>query len=144
VKLTVRGFKTVSNNNQMEKAVQIFVVINLLIIGASHFFQPQAWVDFFKILRKYGKAGQFANGFLSLSIGSIIVAFHWVWEGIVPTIITCFGIAQVIKSVIAFVLPDIALKNMSKPIAGNPLSYKWVGAIFMVLSVLAAISIYKY
>jgi hypothetical protein len=122
----------------MEKSIEIFFIINFAVIGASHFFQPDAWVEFFKIIRSYGRVGAFANGFLSLSFGSIIVSFHWVWGGIIPTIITCIGIAQIIKSFIAFVLPDYSLKSMSRPIAQNPNGYKWVGAIFLILSILSA------
>ena len=126
----------------MEKNVQIFVLLNFLVIGASHFFQPYVWVDFIKWVRNNGKVGIFAYSFLSLSFGSIIVALHWEWEGIVPIAITCIGIAQIIKSIIGFVLPHYALKNMQKPMAENPNSYKWVGAVFFVLATIAAFSLY--
>ena len=113
----------------MEKAIEIFVAINLFVIGASHLFQPQAWVDFFKLLRSYGKAGAMFNGFLSLSFGSIIVSFHWVWEGVIPIIITCLGLAQIVKSLVAFVVPDVSLRTMYTPMAESPLNYRIGGAI---------------
>lgn len=122
----------------MEKNVEIFVTINFLIIGASHLFQPHAWVEFFKIVRNYGRAGAFANGFLSLTFGTIIVSFHWVWEGVIPTVITCLGIAQVLKSLIAFIIPEYSLKNMHRPMAENPKSYQWAGAVFLILSIISA------
>lgn len=125
----------------MEKNVEIYVIVNFLVIGASHFFQAQVWVDFFKWVGSKGLVGSFANSFLSLSFGSFIVSFHWVWEGVIPTAITCLGIAQVIKSIIGFVLPEIALKNMQKPMAQNPNSYKWVGVVFFLLAIISACSL---
>ena len=113
----------------MEKAVEIFVVINFLVIGISHAAQPTAWIEFFKLLRSYGRAGAMANGFLSLSFGSIIVSFHWVWEGVLPTIVTCIGIAQIIKSLVAFAAPALALKSMHRPMAENKLGYQIGGAV---------------
>jgi hypothetical protein len=120
----------------MEKNVEIFVLLNFLVIGASHFSQPHAWVDFFQWVRDKGRVGIFVYSFLSLSMGSIIVSFHWVWEDVIPTTITCVGIAQLIKSIIGFVLPDYGLKNLHKPMAQNPNSAKWVGAVIFVLSII--------
>jgi hypothetical protein len=126
----------------MERAVEIFVFINCFVIGISHLAQPRAWVDFFKVLRGYGKSGAMANGFLSLWFGSIIVAFHWVWEGTVPIIITCLGIAQIIKSLVAFAAPAIALKSFHRPMAENPRGYQIGGAIFLVLTAFLAYHIW--
>ena len=119
----------------MQKAVEVFVAVNLFVIGVSHLFQAEAWVDFFKKLRSYGRAGAFFNGFLSLSFGSIIVSFHWVWEGVTPTIVTCLGIAQLIKSFVAFALPDVSLRTMSQPMAENPWGYRIGGGIFLGFSI---------
>ena len=120
----------------LEKAVEIFVAVNLFVIGASHLFQPQVWIDFFKKLRGYGKAGAYVNGFLSLSFGSIIVSFHWVWEGTIPTLVTLLGLAQLLKSFVAFVLPSLSLRSMSAPMAEKPIGYQLGGALFLILAVL--------
>lgn len=127
----------------MERGVEIFVLINFVVIGASHLLQPHDWVSFFKVLRSYGRAGAMANGFLSLSFGSIIVGFHWVWEGVIPTIVTCIGIAQVIKSLIAFLAPALSLKTMHRPMAENPLGYRIGGAIFMGFCALLAYHLWR-
>jgi hypothetical protein len=121
----------------MEKNVEIFVIINFLVIGASHFFQAHVWVDFFNWVRSNGRVGIFAYSFLSLSMGSIIVSFHWVWVGVIPTAITCLGLAQLIKGVIGFVLPEFGLKNLQKPMAQNPNNAKFVGATVFILSTIA-------
>ena len=94
------------------------------------------------MVRGYGRAGAMANGFLSLSFGSIIVSFHWVWEGVIPIIITCLGVAQIIKSLIAFVFPELSLRSMRKPMAENPNGYRIAGALFLGLSIVFAIHLW--
>ena len=118
----------------MERAVEIYVLINCTVIGISHLVQANAWIDFFTLLRSHGRAGAMANGFLSLSFGSIIVAFHWTWEGVVPIMVTCLGIAQIIKSLVAFALPELSLKSMNRPMAKNPMGYQIGGALFLLLA----------
>jgi hypothetical protein len=67
-------------------------------------------VDFFVLLRAQGHAGVFANGFLSLWFGSIIVAFHPIWSG--PAIVvTLLGWAQVVKGSVAFVAPQLSMRG---------------------------------
>ena len=118
----------------MEKSIEIFVALNCFVIGASHLFQANAWVDFFKVLRGYGRVGAMANGFLSLTFGSIILAFHWSWEGVIPSVVTLLGLAQIIKSFAAFVFPEVGLRSMHRPAAENPWAYRIGGILFLLLS----------
>ena len=74
----------------MEQAVQIFAIVNFVVIGLSHIVQPRVWVEFFVFLRERGEAGAFATALLSLIFGSIIVAFHNVWTRI-PAVLTVVG-----------------------------------------------------
>ncbi|MEM7356148.1 MAG: hypothetical protein AAF657_35360 [Acidobacteriota bacterium] len=95
----------------MEHAVQSFAIVHLVTIGLSHVLQPRAWVTFFLWLRERGEAGVFVTAFLSLGMGSIIVAFHNVWSGI-PMVLTLFGWAQVLKALIYFLSPSFGLRKM--------------------------------
>lgn len=126
----------------MERGIEIFVCINVLIIGFSHFFYPGAWVQFFKVLAEKGQAGSLANGFISITFGSLIVAFHWVWEGIIPISVTLLGIAQVIKSFVAFVLPSVGMRSISHPRASREASYKIGGVVFLVYGLLLSWYLY--
>ena len=118
----------------MERAIQIYVIINLLVIGISHLLQAEAWVNFFKLLSSYGRSGAFLNGFLSLAFGSIVTAFHWNWDGVLPTLVTCMGIAQIIKGLIAFAAPQLALKSMSSSKAQDKRSYQIGGVLFLIFA----------
>lgn len=96
----------------MEKSVAIFATINFLIIGLSHLIQHKGWREFFHVLHASGRAGAFANGFLTLFTGSIIVAFHNVWSG-VPMVLTLIGWAYLAKSLAIFLFPDWGVRSMA-------------------------------
>lgn len=97
----------------MERATEIFAAVQFLVIGLSHIAQPRAWVEFFVWLRGKGRAGVFVNGLLSLGFGSFIVAFHNVWEGL-PTVLTVVGWAQVLKGLVSLVLPQVAMRGLTR------------------------------
>ena len=65
----------------MERALEVFAVVQLTVIGLSHILQRRAWAEFFIWLRPHGRSAVFANGFLSLAMGSMNLAFHRVWSG---------------------------------------------------------------
>jgi len=95
----------------MERAIEIFAAINLLIIGVSHVFQHRAWAEFFGRLHEQGRPGAFANGFLSLCTGSLIVAFLniWSWPGVILTIMSY---SMVLKAAALSIRPDWGLASM--------------------------------
>ena len=80
----------------MERAVQIFAVINFLAMGLSHIVQHRAWKEFFVFLHARGNVGNFLNAILALGMGSLIFAFHRVWSGI-PLLLTLYGLASLLK-----------------------------------------------
>ena len=117
----------------MERAVEVFAIINLVIIGLSHIFQTHAWVDFFLPLRERGHAGVFVAAFLSLWFGSIVVAFHNVWTGI-PVVLTLLGWAQVIKAFIYFVFTSVGLRKLQTPSHERAHLFIYPGVVFLVLA----------
>ena len=119
----------------MERAIQIYAIINFAVIGISHVLQPRAWVDFFVFLRERGEAGVFATAFLSLIFGSIIVAFHNVWSGI-PLVLTLVGWAQVLKALIYFAFPAFGLRRLQIPTYERARVFVPAGVAFLVLAAL--------
>ena len=117
----------------MERAIEIYAGIQFLIIGLSHVLQPRAWVEFFIALREKGRAGVFANGFLSLVFGSLIVSFHDVWTGW-AMVLTLLGWAQVIKAALAFVLPDLSMRGLQRVSMERAWEFQVPGALFIVLA----------
>jgi hypothetical protein len=121
----------------VERAIELYAAIQFLVIGLSHVLQPRAWVEFFIALREKGRAGVFANGFLSLVFGSLVVAFHDVWTGW-PLVLTLIGWAQVIKAGVAFVLPDVAMRSLQRVSHERAWEFQVPGALFLGLGGLMA------
>ncbi len=121
----------------VEEAVRIFFVIHMGVMGTSHVLQPKVWVDFFVRLREWGEPGVFVAGFLSLMFGSIVVAFHNVWQG-VPILVTLLGWAHVAKGAIYFAFPAVGRKGLAQV---NPeRSAKFVMAGVLLLAVAGVVA----
>ena len=116
----------------MEDAIAIFAAINLLVMGLSHVFRHQAWTEFFEWLSRLGRPGAFVNGFLSLVTGTLIVAFHNVWEGF-GILLTAIGWSFVLKAAAVFLFPDWGLRSMARVRAHN-------SRLFVIPGVLMAIA----
>src|SRR4026209_1491172 len=98
---------------RMERSVEVLAIILFGIFGLSHLLQPKAWADFFILLRGKGEAGAFVDGFLNLPMGGIIVGFHNTWSGI-PLVLTLVGWCRLVKSLIRFWAPRLALRMMAR------------------------------
>lgn len=119
----------------MERAVEVFAAIHCAVIGLSHIAQAGVWVEFFIWLRGKGRVGVFANGFLSLWFGSVIVAFHNVWEW-PAAVLTLLGYAQVIKGLLSFVVPQLGLRSLERVTPERAWMFVPAGAVFLALSAL--------
>ena len=97
----------------MEQSVEVLAVILSGVLGLSHILQPKAWTEFFILLRSKGEPGAFVDGFLNLPIGAIIIAFHNTWSGI-PAVLTLVGWCLLLKSLIRFCAPKLALRIMAR------------------------------
>lgn len=107
-------------------------------MGLSHLRQQQAWREFFLLLHSKGRPGAFANGFLTLITGSLIVSFHNVWSG-PPVILTLIGWAYLFKSTAIFVNPDWNLGSMAR--VQNAPRQKFLVAGFGLLAVALMLAI---
>ena len=117
----------------MERSVEVLAVILFSVIGLSHMVQPRAWVEFFILLRGKGATGAFVDGFLNLQIGAVIAAFHNVWSGI-PLVLTLLGWALLIKGLIRFCAPKLALKAMARVSMERSWEFQAAGAAIMVIA----------
>jgi hypothetical protein len=97
----------------VERAVEWFVAVTALAVGASHLLRPNDWAETFRQLHRLGRPGAFANGALSLVPGALIVAGHgsWAWPRVV---LTGFGWLLVAKGVLCLLAPEKALRSMAR------------------------------
>lgn len=118
----------------METAIRAFVAVNFLVIGLSHIGQHRAWAEFFVRLHALGRPGAFANGFLHLLAGSLIVSFHNVWSG-PAVLLTILGWLYVAKSLVLFLRPDLGLRSMQqvRPETSKKLSIAGYGLVVLGL-----------
>jgi hypothetical protein len=120
----------------VERETEIFAALIYFALGLSHIVQPRAWAELFLLLKSWGKAGAFVDGFLNLLLGAIIVSFHNVWHGL-ALVITMVGWGQVIKGLRIMVLPQIHLNQIERRIS---LERAWMfrpaGTMLVALSVL--------
>ena len=123
----------------MERALELYVAIQLTVIGLSHILYPRSWVEFFIWLRGKGQAGAFANGFLSLAMGSMIVAFHPVWSGL-PMVVTIFGVLNLIKAAQCFLLPAVSVRTMSRVSLERSREFVAAGIVALAMAALTTLA----
>jgi hypothetical protein len=97
----------------VERAVEWFLAVTSLVIGASHIVRADDWVDVYDRLHRSGRPGAFANGALHLVPGAAMVAGHgdWTWPA---AVLTAFGWLLTLKGLICFLAPDTALRSMER------------------------------
>ena len=117
----------------MEQAIQVFAALSFLVIGLSHLAQPRGWVAFYQALAALGTPGAFFEGFLCLSFGSIIVAFHNEWHG-PDLVLTLIGWVQVLKGLVRFLAPQLALRVMRRATLERSWYFSAGGVIALALS----------
>ncbi|OAI41958.1 hypothetical protein AYO41_05000 [Verrucomicrobia bacterium SCGC AG-212-E04] len=117
----------------MQTAIEIFAALNFAVIGLSHLIQPLVWVDYFTWLRSKGKVGALVNGLHALLFGSLIVAFHNVWQGL-PMLLTIFGWAQVLKGLLNTVVPSLGVRGLQYISAERAWQFRVGGALMLALS----------
>ena len=125
----------------MERSVEVLAIILFGVIGLSHILQPRAWAEFFILLRGKGEAGAFVDGFLNLQIGGVVVGFHNTWSGI-PAVLTLVGWCLLIKSLIRFCAPKLALRMMARVSVERPWEFQVAGAALVVLAGILGYGVY--
>lgn len=116
----------------MERAIEMFLAVTGAIVGISHVLRPADWAEAFNQLHRCGRPGAFANGWLSLAIGGIVVAGHstWTWPAVVLTV---FGWLMVLKGAGCFLAPDQALRSMARG-ASSPKSFVPAGVLLLLVA----------
>lgn len=126
----------------MERSVEVLAVILFAAMGLSHILQPRAWAEFFILLRSKGEPGAFVDGFLNLPLGAVIVASHNVWSGM-PVLLTLVGWALVIKGLIRFCAPGLALRMIARVSVERSWEFQLAGAGLVTLAGLIGYAAYS-
>jgi hypothetical protein len=124
------------------QSIELFTAVNLCIIGLSHLLQAKAWVDFFVFLQSKKNAGNIFNAMLSLGMGSLILAFHFIWYW-PQLLITVYGALQVIKGLIYLLKPSIGIRNIGTVTMEKADRFRWAGSVMFILSLLIIYGLIK-
>lgn len=124
----------------MAESIAIFASINFTVVGLSHICQVQAWRDFFQKLHSMGHAGAFANGMITLLMGSLIVSFHNLWSG-VPVILTLIGWGYILKATAIFVYPQWNVRSMRNVENSPTLKFRIAGMALLGVALTISLSI---
>jgi hypothetical protein len=136
-----RDLKGITQEERMERSVEVFAIIVFGVIGLSHILQPTAWAEFFILLRGKGAAGAFVDGLVNLPLAGVIVGFHNRWSGI-PVVLTLVGWGLLIKSLIRFCAPKQALRLMARVSIERSWEVQVAGAGLVVLAGLLGYAVY--
>ena len=117
----------------MEREIQVFVAVNFFVIGLSHIFQRNAWIEYFAKLHSLGRLGPFAEGFLCLNFGAMIVSFHNVWT-FPEVFLTLIGWIQVVKGLLRFVAPAAVLRVYARMRPERAWQIQMAGGVALALS----------
>ena len=117
----------------MEREIQVFVAVNFFVIGLSHIFQRSAWVEFFAKLHSLGRLGPFAEGFLYLNFGAMIVSFHNVWT-FPEVVLTLIGWVHISKALFRFVAPAAVLRTYERMRMERAWQIQVAGGFLLALS----------
>nr|WP_321232867.1 hypothetical protein [uncultured Psychroserpens sp.] len=115
-------------------SIELFLAINLFVIGLSHFIRPKMWVDFFLALTAKRHVGNLINALLHFGFGSLIFAFHFVWTW-PKVLVTVYALLIMGKGILYLLYPEIGLKSISRVTQKNAQKFKWVGVLMTVFSI---------
>ena len=126
----------------MEVAIERLVALCCFVIGVSHIVQPRAWAELFIHWREKGVVGVLYTGLLHFALGALIVAFHNVWSGGIPILVTLLGWAWVVKGLLYLVYPKHGMRMLERVSLDRSWEFAVAGAVLVVLSVLISYSLF--
>jgi hypothetical protein len=126
----------------MTRALEIFAIIQLTIVGLSHVMRHRAWAEFFIRLSALGYGGVFLHGLLSLAFGTMIFAFHRVWSGL-PLVLTIVGVLYLAKTAQCFLLPALSLRSLNRVTLERSRVFIGVGVVFLLIAGVTTIAVIR-
>jgi len=115
-------------------SVELFTAINFFIIGLSHLLQPKIWVEFFTFLHAKKHFGNILNALIALSMGSLVLSFHFLWQW-PKVLITVYGLIQVTKGLIYLLIPSIGIASIGKVTMDKAYKFRWAGGVLFLISI---------
>jgi hypothetical protein len=126
----------------MTRALEIFAVIQLTVVGLSHIVRHRAWAEFFIQLAALRYSGVFLHGLLSLAFGAMVLAFHPVWSG-TPLVLTIVGVLYLMKTVQCFMSPNVSLRSLERVTLERSPVFIGVGVFFLAIALATTVALVR-
>lgn len=126
----------------MEQSIQLMAGVCFLVLGLSYMLRPKDWIAWVDNLQSKGRRGSLSLGIFVLVLGSFIVAFHPVWQGI-PLVLTLLGILATIKGTMLVLFPGWLPAQLEKGSNNLQLLLKIKALLTMMLGVALLTLLYK-
>jgi uncharacterized protein YjeT (DUF2065 family) len=123
-----------------QRAIDVFALLNFAIVGLSLVSQPMAWAKYFSCMRRNTEGGAVIYGLFCVLWGSLIVAFHREWTGLL-VVLPIFGVIQLLEGIVFLVAPSVGLKFMTRFNEANLGLFRLLGAIALVLAAIIFVAI---
>jgi len=130
------------DSGAMEIGIERLVALCCFVIGLSHILQARAWAELFIQWREKGSVGVFYTALLHFALGALIVAFHNVWHGGIPVIVTLLGWAWVVKGLLYLVYPKHGMRMLNRVSLERAWEFAIAEAVLVGLSVLISYSLF--
>jgi hypothetical protein len=116
-----------------QRAIDIFALLNFLIVGISLVYRPDAWAKYFAWMRRNTEGGAVIYGLFCVLWGSLIVSFHREWTGLL-VVLPIFGSIQLAEGFVFLVAPGLGLRLMGMFNEESPGLIRLLGLIALVLA----------
>lgn len=112
-------------------SIELFTAITFLVIGLSHLLQPKSWVEFFMYLNTRPTVGNIFNALLSLTVGALILSFHFVWHW-PRVLVTLYGAVSVLKGLLYLLVPSRGIASIAKVTPDTTNRFRLAGGVMLV------------
>lgn len=88
----------------MDQAIEFMVGASLFVLALSLLFRTKVWISWLHQVEHKGRYFSLIVGSFSVVLGSIILGFHWIWDGL-PLLTTLVGAAILLKGITYMLFP---------------------------------------
>lgn len=117
------------------QAIEFMSALTFLMIGLSYMLRSKDWIIWMENFYKNSPQSSLVLGSSNVFIGSLILGFHWVWQGL-PVIISVIAVVIIIKGMLNLLLPARTLSKMAQVYIKHELWLRMIGIVLVILSVL--------
>ena len=95
----------------MIKEVEIASAGILLAIGLTQIYASGIWMTYYRRIAEAGERGVRLHGFLTLTIGTLVLRLHWVWSG-AAVVLSLLGVLMLVEGLLCMLIPKLGVQSL--------------------------------